>query len=159
MLSVLAPPDHPESDQRDTYPQHGLGGEAQLADRGGPELKQERPSRAEGITPAKTYNRPLIRCTAGSADDVRQDLQSAGLLFFAFAGYARIATMGEEVRDPQRVIPRALGVRTHVCSLPGNGQEPPRRPPRNTAHTVIDSCLNRLQLDSRSSWSFSIVIT
>lgn len=35
-------------------------------------------------------------------------LQSAGLLFFAFAGYARIATMGEEVRDPQRVIPRAI---------------------------------------------------
>lgn len=37
-------------------------------------------------------------------------LQSAGLLFFAFAGYARIATMGEEVRDPQRVIPRAIVV-------------------------------------------------
>ncbi|WP_322411837.1 APC family permease [Microbacterium invictum] len=35
-------------------------------------------------------------------------LQSAGLLFFAFAGYARIATMGEEVRDPARVIPRAI---------------------------------------------------
>ncbi len=35
-------------------------------------------------------------------------LQSAGLLFFAFAGYARIATMGEEVRDPQRTIPRAI---------------------------------------------------
>jgi APA family basic amino acid/polyamine antiporter len=35
-------------------------------------------------------------------------LQSAGLLFFAFAGYARIATMGEEVRDPRRVIPRAV---------------------------------------------------
>ena len=35
-------------------------------------------------------------------------LQSAGLLFFAFAGYARIATMGEEVRDPRRVIPRAI---------------------------------------------------
>lgn len=35
-------------------------------------------------------------------------LQSAGLLFFAFAGYARIATMGEEVRDPQRTIPRAV---------------------------------------------------
>src|SRR5215212_3953533 len=34
-------------------------------------------------------------------------LQSAGLLFFAFAGYARIATMGEEVRDPARTIPRA----------------------------------------------------
>lgn len=37
-------------------------------------------------------------------------LQSAGLLFFAFAGYARIATMGEEVRDPKRTIPRAIGI-------------------------------------------------
>ncbi|MDY7543084.1 MULTISPECIES: APC family permease [unclassified Cryobacterium] len=35
-------------------------------------------------------------------------LQSAGLLFFAFAGYARIATMGEEVRNPKRTIPRAI---------------------------------------------------
>lgn len=35
-------------------------------------------------------------------------LQSAGFLFFAFAGYARIATMGEEVRDPARTIPRAI---------------------------------------------------
>ncbi|NQX05600.1 amino acid permease [Rathayibacter sp. VKM Ac-2856] len=35
-------------------------------------------------------------------------LQSAGLLFFAFAGYARIATMGEEVRDPARTVPRAI---------------------------------------------------
>lgn len=35
-------------------------------------------------------------------------LQSAGLLFFAFAGYARIATMGEEVRQPARTIPRAI---------------------------------------------------
>ncbi|MGZ4485723.1 MAG: APC family permease [Nocardioidaceae bacterium] len=37
-------------------------------------------------------------------------LQSAGLLFFAFAGYARVATMGEEVRDPERTIPRAIQV-------------------------------------------------
>ncbi len=37
-------------------------------------------------------------------------LQSAGLLFFAFAGYARIATMGEEVRDPKRTIPRAISI-------------------------------------------------
>lgn len=35
-------------------------------------------------------------------------LQAAGLLFFAFAGYARIATLAEEVRDPQRTIPRAI---------------------------------------------------
>ncbi|MET3366954.1 UNVERIFIED_CONTAM: APA family basic amino acid/polyamine antiporter [Jeotgalibacillus campisalis] len=37
-------------------------------------------------------------------------LQSAGLLFFAFAGYARIATMGEEVREPKRTIPRAISI-------------------------------------------------
>jgi APA family basic amino acid/polyamine antiporter len=37
-------------------------------------------------------------------------LQAAGLLFFAFAGYARIATLGEEVRDPARTIPRAIVV-------------------------------------------------
>jgi basic amino acid/polyamine antiporter, APA family len=35
-------------------------------------------------------------------------LQSAALLFFAFAGYARIATLAEEVHDPQRTIPRAI---------------------------------------------------
>ncbi len=37
-------------------------------------------------------------------------LQSAGLLFFAFAGYARIATLGEEVREPARTIPRAIQI-------------------------------------------------
>ncbi|HUH71821.1 MAG TPA: APC family permease [Mycobacterium sp.] len=47
----------------------------------------------------------LIHWSAGTIYGV---LQSAGLLFFAFAGYARIATMGEEVRDPGRTIPRAI---------------------------------------------------
>jgi len=37
-------------------------------------------------------------------------LQAAGILFFAFAGYARIATLGEEVADPARTIPRAIPV-------------------------------------------------
>ncbi|MCM6772437.1 APC family permease [Nocardia sp. CDC159] len=56
--------------------------------------------------------------TSGRADPARLEfggastaagvLQAAGLLFFAFAGYARIATLGEEVRDPERTIPRAI---------------------------------------------------
>ncbi|MFJ4840825.1 APC family permease [Streptomyces sp. NPDC088746] len=56
--------------------------------------------------------------TSAGADTARLDigsdvttggvLQAAGLLFFAFAGYARIATLGEEVRDPARTIPRAI---------------------------------------------------
>jgi len=37
-------------------------------------------------------------------------LRAAGLLFFAFAGYARIATLGEEVVDPARTIPRAIPI-------------------------------------------------
>ena len=49
------------------------------------------------------------RLTDGSTS-VYGVLQSAGLLFFAFAGYARIATMGEEVRDPARTIPRAVTI-------------------------------------------------
>ncbi|WP_255381569.1 APC family permease [Mycobacterium sp. E2699] len=48
-------------------------------------------------------------------------IQAAGLLFFAFAGYARIATLGEEVRDPARTIPRAiplaLGIALAVYAL------------------------------------------
>ncbi len=37
-------------------------------------------------------------------------LQAAGLLFFAFAGYARVATLGEEIREPERTIPRAIQI-------------------------------------------------
>ncbi len=37
-------------------------------------------------------------------------LQSAGFMFFAFAGYARIATLGEEVKDPETTIPRAIPI-------------------------------------------------
>jgi APA family basic amino acid/polyamine antiporter len=47
---------------------------------------------------------------AGPAVSVWDVLQAAGLLFFAFAGYARIATLGEEVRDPARTIPRAIPI-------------------------------------------------
>ena len=37
-------------------------------------------------------------------------VQAAGLLFFAFAGYARLATLGEEVVDPSTTIPRAIPI-------------------------------------------------
>ncbi|MFE2039462.1 APC family permease [Streptomyces sp. NPDC059477] len=48
------------------------------------------------------------RLDIGASGGVGGVLQAAGLLFFAFAGYARIATLGEEVRDPARTIPRAI---------------------------------------------------
>ncbi|MEU1754619.1 APC family permease [Micromonospora matsumotoense] len=62
----------------------------------------------------------VVAVTGLAAGEVRLDrlvegggstrgvLTAAGLLFFAFAGYARIATLGEEVRDPARTIPRAV---------------------------------------------------
>lgn len=40
--------------------------------------------------------------------DILGVLRSAGFLFFAFAGYARVATLGEEVREPAVTIPRAI---------------------------------------------------
>jgi len=46
-----------------------------------------------------------LHLTGGTVGGV---IQAAGLLFFAFAGYARIATLGEEVRDPAHTIPRAI---------------------------------------------------
>ncbi|RCV48487.1 APC family permease [Marinitenerispora sediminis] len=42
-------------------------------------------------------------------------LGAAGMLFFAFAGYARVATLGGEVRDPRRTIPRAIGIAVAVA--------------------------------------------
>jgi APA family basic amino acid/polyamine antiporter len=53
----------------------------------------------------RTWHSPFESMATASAYGI---LQSAGLLFFAFAGYARIATLGEEVRDPEKTIPRAI---------------------------------------------------
>lgn len=54
--------------------------------------------------------RAVHETNVASEWSVRGVLQAAGLLFFAFAGYARIATLGEEVRDPRTSIPRAIPI-------------------------------------------------
>jgi basic amino acid/polyamine antiporter, APA family len=41
---------------------------------------------------------------------VRGVFEAAALLFFAYTGYARIATLGEEVQEPERTIPRAVAI-------------------------------------------------
>jgi APA family basic amino acid/polyamine antiporter len=51
---------------------------------------------------------PASLAGSGPGPGVYGVLQAAGLLFFAFAGYARVATLGEEVADPARTIPRAV---------------------------------------------------
>jgi basic amino acid/polyamine antiporter, APA family len=48
---------------------------------------------------------PFAFETGGSWQGV---LPAAGLMFFAFAGYARMATLGEEVKNPVTVLPRVI---------------------------------------------------
>jgi APA family basic amino acid/polyamine antiporter len=48
--------------------------------------------------------------TVAMRDGVLGVFTAAGLIFFAFAGYARIATLGEEVRDPARTLRTAITV-------------------------------------------------
>jgi basic amino acid/polyamine antiporter, APA family len=45
---------------------------------------------------------------AGISGSLAGVMPAAGLLFFAFAGYARMATLGEEVRNPRQVLPRVI---------------------------------------------------
>ncbi|HSI92573.1 MAG TPA: APC family permease [Jiangellaceae bacterium] len=59
---------------------------------------------AAGLTGADSAERQPLAVEVG----INDVLGAAALLFFAFAGYARIATLGEEVRDPARTIPRAV---------------------------------------------------
>ena len=54
--------------------------------------------------------RDVGRLAVGRDLTVGGVLQAAGLLFFAFAGYARIATLGAEVREPRVTIPRAISI-------------------------------------------------
>ncbi|WP_340556692.1 APC family permease [Streptomyces sp. GSL17-111] len=60
------------------------------------------------VTALTSQAADAARLDVGSDATAGGVLQAAGLLFFAFAGYARIATLGEEVRDPARTIPRAI---------------------------------------------------
>ena len=45
----------------------------------------------------------------------RQGLEAAALLFVAFTGYGRIATLGEEVHAPRRTLPRAVVLTVGLC--------------------------------------------
>lgn len=46
--------------------------------------------------------------TGGDGSALKNLLHATALMFVAYTGYARIATMGEEVRDPKITIPRAI---------------------------------------------------
>jgi APA family basic amino acid/polyamine antiporter len=48
---------------------------------------------------------------------LRELLEATALMFVAYTGYGRIATLGEEVRDPERTIPRAIIVTLVVSAI------------------------------------------
>lgn len=52
---------------------------------------------------------------ASATPAARTLLEATALMFVAYTGYGRVATLGEEVRDPRRTIPRAI-VATLVAS-------------------------------------------
>ena len=72
-------------------------------------------TRAAGeATPAVENPADLLQGVFGSGP--LGVLQAAGLFFFAFAGYARVTTLGEEVEDPARTIPRAVALSLGVVT-------------------------------------------
>jgi APA family basic amino acid/polyamine antiporter len=54
---------------------------------------------------------------AGAWGGLGNLLQATALMFVAYTGYGRIATLGEEVRDPRRTIPRAILATLAVTSV------------------------------------------
>ena len=51
---------------------------------------------------------PGAACFGAGSPDGGGFFEATALMFVAYTGYGRIATLGEEVRDPRRIIPRAI---------------------------------------------------
>ena len=60
------------------------------------------------VTVYRSAAEPVV--TEVPSGDLKGLLEASAVLFVAFAGYARVTVLGEEVRDPRRVIPRAIAV-------------------------------------------------
>jgi APA family basic amino acid/polyamine antiporter len=71
---------------------------------------------AAGLPTALAGAADHLRPFFGGEDGGGAFLHGAALMFVAFTGYGRVATLGEEVRDPERSIPRAIGI-TLLVSL------------------------------------------
>ncbi|RAJ96396.1 APC family permease [Aliidiomarina maris] len=71
------------------------------------------------LTADETQQANVLNYQVSIADSIgwREFLGSAALLFVAYTGYGRIATMGEEVANPRRTIPIAIAVTVVVTTL------------------------------------------
>lgn len=72
-----------------------------------------------GIPTAVGSGPENLRSFAGTAAEARfwpSLLQATALMFVAYTGYGRIATLGEEVHEPRKTIPRAIVVTLWVSA-------------------------------------------
>lgn len=60
---------------------------------------------------------PFFPPPSAGVSPVRALFHATALMFVAYTGYGRIATLGEEVRNPQRTIPRAIIITLFVSML------------------------------------------
>lgn len=60
---------------------------------------------------------PAGALTPAAPSTAKQGFEAAALLFVAFTGYGRVATLGEEVHHPRRTVPRAVLLTVGVCML------------------------------------------
>lgn len=58
-----------------------------------------------GLSFAPEATEPLA-----APENLMDVMVAASLIFFAFAGYARVATLGREVREPKRTVPKAIAL-------------------------------------------------
>jgi basic amino acid/polyamine antiporter, APA family len=68
---------------------------------------------AQGTRPFEPF---FLPASAGTSP-LRSVLQASALMFVAYTGYGRIATLGNEIRDPARTIPRAVVVTLIITLL------------------------------------------
>ncbi|HEU4729482.1 MAG TPA: APC family permease [Kofleriaceae bacterium] len=59
----------------------------------------------------------LVAAANPSGADAIPTLHAAGLMSLAFSGYGRLATLGEEIRDPERNIPRSTAISVVLFTL------------------------------------------
>lgn len=60
------------------------------------------------MTKGTTNLTPFFGTDAAAGGGIRGLLYATALMFVAYTGYGRLATLGEEVREPRRTIPRAI---------------------------------------------------
>lgn len=61
-----------------------------------------------GLPEIRPANLALVAADGSLNFSLEGFLQACALMFVAYTGYGRVATMGEEVREPERTIPRAI---------------------------------------------------